>query len=100
MIRDRWGRPYVSNDGGPLKFVKGKATPVNAEGYTRVSTLAGTLDDKSGILEWSAANAMIGMIKDPSIAAQVGSLASKYDCLLYTSPSPRDKRQSRMPSSA
>ena len=24
----------------------------------------------------------------------------KLDCLLYTSPSPRDKRQSRMPSSA
>ena len=24
----------------------------------------------------------------------------KYYCLLYTSPSPRDKRQSRMPSSA
>ena len=24
----------------------------------------------------------------------------KKDCLLYTSPSPRDKRQSRMPSSA
>ena len=23
-----------------------------------------------------------------------------YSCLLYTSPSPRDKRQSRMPSSA
>ena len=30
-------------------------------------------------------------------------LSEKYDvyiCLLYTSPSPRDKRQSRMPSSA
>ena len=26
--------------------------------------------------------------------------AYKYTCLLYTSPSPRDKRQSRMPSSA
>ena len=26
--------------------------------------------------------------------------AKFYDCLLYTSPSPRDKRQSRMPSSA
>ena len=25
---------------------------------------------------------------------------SYYSCLLYTSPSPRDKRQSRMPSSA
>ena len=24
----------------------------------------------------------------------------QYNCLLYTSPSPRDKRQSRMPSSA
>ena len=27
-------------------------------------------------------------------------LAALIDCLLYTSPSPRDKRQSRMPSSA
>ena len=27
-------------------------------------------------------------------------LAKFSDCLLYTSPSPRDKRQSRMPSSA
>ena len=29
-----------------------------------------------------------------------GSKSSFRDCLLYTSPSPRDKRQSRMPSSA
>ena len=27
-------------------------------------------------------------------------LSQGCDCLLYTSPSPRDKRQSRMPSSA
>ena len=27
-------------------------------------------------------------------------LAESFNCLLYTSPSPRDKRQSRMPSSA
>ena len=26
--------------------------------------------------------------------------AKKYDCLLYTSPSPRDPKSSRMPSSA
>ena len=32
---------------------------------------------------------------------QAGRYMSEYrDCLLYTSPSPRDKRQSRMPSSA
>ena len=30
---------------------------------------------------------------------RIGINAPK-DCLLYTSPSPRDKRQSRMPSSA
>ena len=29
-----------------------------------------------------------------------GEVASGRACLLYTSPSPRDKRQSRMPSSA
>ena len=30
----------------------------------------------------------------------LGTLGKDIDCLLYTSPSPRDKRQSRMPSSA
>ena len=30
----------------------------------------------------------------------VDELAQSFICLLYTSPSPRDKRQSRMPSSA
>ena len=29
-----------------------------------------------------------------------GNIAIEHGCLLYTSPSPRDKRQSRMPSSA
>ena len=35
-------------------------------------------------------------VKDAPVVVQKESLA----CLLYTSPSPRDKRQSRMPSSA
>ena len=30
----------------------------------------------------------------------LGFIEGLYSCLLYTSPSPRDKRQSRMPSSA
>ena len=42
--------------------------------------------------------------KDPMFVLtfpQKGMLIPEhYDCLLYTSPSPRDKRQSRMPSSA
>ena len=39
--------------------------------------------------------------KDINHLAAFGHLLGGYDaCLLYTSPSPRDKRQSRMPSSA
>ena len=48
--------------------------------------------------------------QEPSICANCGAFGhvdclgmtplSGYFCLLYTSPSPRDKRQSRMPSSA
>ena len=29
-----------------------------------------------------------------------GKIKQYYDCLLYTSPSPRDRQKSRMPSSA
>ena len=37
----------------------------------------------------------------PHYTTYVDALVSDYTpCLLYTSPSPRDKRQSRMPSSA
>ena len=35
-----------------------------------------------------------------STAAKKKADREHMDCLLYTSPSPRDKRQSRMPSSA
>ena len=42
-----------------------------------------------------------GMDQDP-MGFRHGAFAvdDDGDCLLYTSPSPRDKRQSRMPSSA
>ena len=32
--------------------------------------------------------------------AELGAIVSAYTCLLYTSPSPRDRTRSRMPSSA
>ena len=42
--------------------------------------------------------AVVGMSNNP---ARASNSVSRYMlCLLYTSPSPRDKRQSRMPSSA
>ena len=42
---------------------------------------------------------LIGMGDSEKLEDQ-GNNTYSYDCLLYTSPSPRDKRQSRMPSSA
>ena len=35
-----------------------------------------------------------------NVASVLGQIEQGRSCLLYTSPSPRDKRQSRMPSSA
>ena len=35
-----------------------------------------------------------------NITTYIGKKKSSISCLLYTSPSPRDKRQTRMPSSA
>ena len=37
---------------------------------------------------------------DPAFTAELASDLEHYVCLLYTSPSPRDQRGSRMPSSA
>ena len=42
----------------------------------------------------------IGFIILMAIGEQMGMTAKAIGCLLYTSPSPRDQRGSRMPSSA
>ena len=46
---------------------------------------------------WKVAQEVEPLVRCPAVGLQ--SLSPKA-CLLYTSPSPRDKRQSRMPSSA
>ena len=39
-------------------------------------------------------------VRKGSMSAPAEALAKFWDCLLYTSPSPRDRQKSRMPSSA
>lgn len=78
ITRDYWDRPYVTTDGGPLQYVKGRKSPINAEAYTRISTMAGTLDDKEGLLDYTAARAMIGVVKSKAIHARVSHLASAF----------------------
>ena len=80
-----------------------------------VAELTGMIRDQSpprdftaALVEASAAGyGLIAEVKKASPSKGViradfnpPELARAYDCLLYTSPSPRDKRQSRMPSSA
>ena len=45
---------------------------------------------------------VLGMRREvmPEFELEIILVQVPYPCLLYTSPSPRDKRQSRMPSSA
>ena len=38
--------------------------------------------------------------RSTALPIQQAPLAQRYICLLYTSPSPRDRQKSRMPSSA
>ena len=51
------------------------------------NTIVTITDAEGNALSWASAGGL-------------GFRGSKKSCLLYTSPSPRDKRQSRMPSSA
>ena len=45
----------------------------------------------------SVANSIVGLSQ---LGNEVGFIGKVNDCLLYTSPSPRDRTRSRMPSSA
>ena len=56
--------------------------------------------DANGLLQVSATDRTTG--RKQSVSIQGGSNLNEEDvtCLLYTSPSPRDRQKSRMPSSA
>ena len=73
--------------------------------------LAQALDERTPLLDQAKFSAIFSNNLDEFFMVRVASLKSQVEagvstksedgnCLLYTSPSPRDKRQSRMPSSA
>ena len=58
-------------------------------------------DSEEGDYEEGVEQGFVEFLRVPLIGGVVvGVLTLCWSCLLYTSPSPRDKRQSRMPSSA
>ena len=60
------------------------------------------LPEKIGGWDKTTANTLIGVVRDQHawVALDGTRLAALGTCLLYTSPSPRDVEESRMPSSA
>ena len=59
-----------------------------------LNLLLDELDLRRTIVTWGNADQRLSNV------AQLSKFALQYDCLLYTSPSPRDATLSRMPSSA
>ncbi len=72
--RGRWGRPKVVAPDG-----------TTAE-YERPSTLAGKLDDKSGLIRWAGGMTLLGAAEDPTLITQALELddsAADYKRQLY-----------------
>ena len=61
--RDRWSRPLITPPDG------GKPVP-----YTRVSTLAKALDDKTSLMDWKCRQVAIGLGKRADLVAKAGAV--------------------------
>jgi len=68
--RDRWGRYLITPPNG--------TKPI---GYTRVTTVAKTLDDGGGLLPWKATATIVGALRRPG-------LHSRWQALLAEHPDP------------
>ena len=98
--------PILMGNDSPQKFitigeVMLRLTPPN---YEKIR-MASSFEASYGGSEANIALALANLGVDSTFFSVVpnnslGKSAVRWLCLLYTSPSPRDKRQSRMPSSA
>ena len=110
-------RPNLSGTGNARGEIDGRFGATLDGLLAKHETQSQREAEQSGELRWSrhatarlrSRGIEIDEAATTEIAEAVDQLASKGareslvlydDCLLYTSPSPRDKRQSRMPSSA
>ena len=93
------GTVIAENESGLSYEAQGCITEVSQEavnsGLAIKDQVLVRLDDRTSQLALKSAQARSGDLK-----AAVEESEFSITCLLYTSPSPRDKRQSRMPSSA
>lgn len=72
--RDRWGRYLV--------LPPGATKPI---GYTRVTTIAKTLDDGGGLLPWKATATVVGALRRPGLLARWQQLLTEHPDPWYSS---------------
>ena len=68
-------------------------------GDDAIAALLGSLEDPSALFRHEVAFAL-GQMQAPGAVETLKRVLRDTGCLLYTSPSPRDRTRSRMPSSA
>jgi hypothetical protein len=66
--RDHWQRPLIVPPGGG-----------DLEPYTRVSTLAKALDDKSGLTTWKQRKTAEGLLRRPDLITRVAGVIANGD---------------------
>jgi hypothetical protein len=62
--RDRWKRPKIKPPTGET-WTSGTGKVEATRPYTRVTTFAGALDDSQGLVDWKAAQALLGASRRP-----------------------------------
>ena len=72
----------------------------NSDGYLKVDLRVNGIRKNCWVHILVAEKFVKNPEKLPLVNHKDGCKSNNNNCLLYTSPSPRDKRQSRMPSSA
>ena len=92
MLKDKKYTAIIT--GGSRGVGAAAAKKLASHGWNVLITCSSSIDEAENIANQS--DALPGEI----VAIQADVSNQKDCCLLYTSPSPRDKRQSRMPSSA
>ena len=87
---------FSSNASVTINLSTGMASGGHAAGDTlaEVENIYGSDGFGDTLIGDAASNVLMGLGGDDTIFGEAG------DCLLYTSPSPRDRQKSRMPSSA
>ena len=92
---------YTRNIGIAAHIDAGKTTTTERIlYYTGVSHKIGEVHDGAATMDWMEQEQERGITITSAATTCTWNFPTDQGCLLYTSPSPRDQRGSRMPSSA